>query len=188
MFSRLTIFTIIFLYPVFVFADSNVIKDSQSEKFFGEKFFRDHDISLYGVSWTKHLIYSEPAKTERFENQLWMVGISIDEEKKTKFLLGTLKNSYNKNCALVGLSKDWVEINQHFNFVGMYGYVGELPGGFTHCGDDGIYRSFEKTLGVGFAPYIWHGIRYSPKSANYFAANVGIIFPGIIAAVLEFKF
>lgn len=108
-------------------------------------------------------------------------------QKKTKFVLGALKNSYDKNCSLIGVSRDWTEINKYFDFVGIYGYVGEIPGiGFKHCGDDGIYKLFEKISGVGFAPYLWHGIRYSP--VNYFAANVGVIFPGIITAMLEFKF
>jgi len=182
MFSRFIIFSIVFLYPVFALADSNLIKDSKSEKF-----FKDHDISLYGVSWTKHFINESPDKIEGFKNQLVMVGISIDDAKKTKFVLGTLKNSYDNNCFVIGASRDWIKINKYLDFVGTYGYVGEIPGiGFKHCGDDGIYRSFEKVLGVGFAPYLWHGIRYSP--VNYFAADVGVIFPGVIAAMLEFKF
>ena len=83
MFSRFIIFSIVFLYPVFALADSNLIKDSKSEKF-----FKDHDISLYGVSWTKHLLNASPEKTEGFKNQLFMVGISIDDAKKNKICAG----------------------------------------------------------------------------------------------------
>lgn len=79
MFSRLIIFSIIFLYPVFALADSNLMKDIISEQF-----FRDHDISLYGASWTKHLVSASPEKIEGFKNQLFMISISVDDAKKNK--------------------------------------------------------------------------------------------------------
>ncbi len=106
MFSRFIIFSIVFLYPVFVLADSNFIKDIKSEKF-----FRNHDISLYGVSWTNYLLNASTNKTDGFKNQLFMIGISIDDAKKTKFVLGTLKNNYDNNCFVIGASRDWIKIN-----------------------------------------------------------------------------
>ncbi len=162
-----------FLFTNFAFADDR------------KSFFKDRDFSVYFLSWTKHI--NSDNKTEGFKNYAFMAGVSIDDARKMKLIFGSLKNSFDNRCTMIGISRDWVKLSNNFDFVGIYAYVGEIP--FTrceHCGDDGTYKSIKKHFNVGFAPYIWHGIRY--RATNHLSINAGILFPNIVSASLELRF
>ena len=47
-------------------------------------------------------------------------------------------------------------------------------------------NTFKKSTGIGFAPYIWHGISY--KIMDNIKINSGIIFPHVATINLEFVF
>ena len=150
-------------------------------------FFKKHEISIQTLSYVKHLGSNDPSLTEGFGNKLFVAGIGIDKEKKTKILAGFINNSFNDKCALLGVSRNWVKLSNRFDFVGMYAYVGEIPGiGCENCGNEGIYHTFRNGTGLGFAPYIWHGLSY--KITDNFKINSGIIFPTIATINLELAF
>lgn len=152
-----------------------------------KEFLKEHDFSIHTLSWTKHYINGNPNQTEGFNNHLFMAGITIDKEKRTKIVLGTLNNSQNNRCIILGISRDWIKINDYLDFVGMYAYNGEIPGvACEGCGNDGIYRTFKNHTGVGFAPYIYHGIRFN--ATKNLSINSGIILPGLFASTIEFRF
>jgi hypothetical protein len=150
-------------------------------------FFKNHEISIQTLSYVKHLGSNDPSLNEGFGNRLFIAGLSVDEQKKTKILFGFINNSFNDKCMLLGISHNWIKLSDKFDFVGMYAYVGEIPGiACQNCGNEGVYNTVKKSTGIGFAPYIWHGISY--KIMDNFKINSGIIFPHVATINLEFVF
>lgn len=57
---------------------------------------------------------------------------------------------------------------------------------FAHCGDSGTYHRIKELTGIGFAPYIYYGSKYSFN--QYISAKAGIIIPGIIVFNVQLNF
>lgn len=147
------------------------------------------EINLYSVntgSFVYHLLDNQGMYTEKFDNQFFSAERRFSEDSEYSLLLGTMKNSYGDRCLALGVRKDWKK-QSRWTFKGVYGYTGEFffeP--FSHCGDDGIYRSFKKTTGVGFAPYIYHAVQYN--FTDYFGVESGIIFPSVFVISMQWSF
>jgi hypothetical protein len=57
---------------------------------------------------------------------------------------------------------------------------------FRDCGDSGTYRTAKKITGVGFSPYIYHGLQYN--FTDYFGVETGIIVPAIFVMSVQWSF
>lgn len=165
-----------------------IIDISLAEEKINEKnFFKDRDVSLYFGSFMRHSLKKSYHGTENFKNYAVMLGVSIDDEKKTKVIAGTLLNSFNDRCAVLGIARDWIKLRDNLHFVGMYAYVGYAPfGGCQNCANKGAYEDIKKQFHIAAAPYIWHGLRYDVT--NHFSVNAGILVPGFVSATMEWKF
>ena len=72
-------------------------------------------------------------------------------------------------------------------FKGVYAYTGEFFfKAFRDCGDSGTYRTAKKITGVGFSPYIYHGLQYN--FTDYFGVETGIIVPAIFVMSVQWSF
>ncbi|OUV63431.1 MAG: hypothetical protein CBC79_01820 [Gammaproteobacteria bacterium TMED119] len=79
------------------------------------------------------------------------------------------------------------KIDQKIKFVSVYAYVGEfVADSFAECADDGIYQDIDNIVGLGFAPYIYHGINYN--LVHELSINGGLILPGVVSFTLEYSF
>lgn len=146
---------------------------------------KDMDFSLRTGAYVYHFLGNNGQYTEGFDNQFLTAGFGISES--SEILVGTLKNSYGDRCVFLGLGKDWHKFNDKVVFEGIYSYVGEFFfDEFRDCGRKGVYRSFDQNLGVGFAPYIYHGIKYHLTS--YLALEAGIVFPRLAVLTAVWKF
>jgi len=69
----------------------------------------------------------------------------------------------------------------------MYAYAGEFfADAFKNCGNEGVYKQFEKRTGIGFAPYIYHGLEY--KVFNNLSFDVGLILPTLFVSSFKISF
>jgi hypothetical protein len=146
--------------------------------------------SIYTGSFVKHIVYIDrppEGYNEYFNNRSFAFGMTIDEKKRTSIVVGALYNSYKGRCGTIGISRDWKKINDKMDFVGLYAYVGELPGlGFSrNCGNDGSYGTMERITGIGFVPYLYHGVRYN--ITPYLGVNMGLVFPHVFVSTIEWR-
>ena len=146
--------------------------------------------SLYTGSFVKHIVnIDRPPEgyNEYFGNKSFAFGMTIDEKKRTSIMVGALYNSYKGRCGIVGIARDWKKINEKMDFVGIYAYVGELPGmAFSrNCGNDGSYGTMERLTGIGFVPYLYHGVRYN--ITPYLGINAGLVFPHVLVGTIEWR-
>jgi hypothetical protein len=122
---------------------------------------------------------------ELFDNQLISLGVKVG--KSNEIVLGSFLNSYGDRCALLGLGKSWYNFSDKLSFEGLYAYAGEFfVDQFKHCKNQGIYGNFYKRTGVGFAPYLYHGVKY--KVTPIVALELGLIFPKIIVGTVRWQF
>ncbi len=147
----------------------------------------DPQYSLLAASFTYH-IYPPGQHTQYFDNELIALTRTVNQiEQIDRIVVGTLKNSSDNRCLMLGVGQDWQQINSKTKLVGLYAYVGEFFWhNFEECDDDGIYADLDNLLGLGFAPYIYHGIKYNftPQST----INGGLILPGVLSFALEYSF
>ena len=61
-----------------------------------------------------------------------------------------------------------------------------LKPGFRNCGDGGIYKTFKKKTGVGFAPYLYHGLEYD--ISKNISLETGLLLPHIYVISLQLNF
>ncbi|MCZ4061604.1 hypothetical protein O3W44_24385 [Pantoea sp. LMR881] len=150
---------------------------------------RASEINLYSVntgSFVYHLIGNHGLYTEKFENDYFSAERRFSADSPYSILAGTMKNSYGDRCIALGLRRDWITRSE-WTFKGVYGYTGEFfVDAFSHCGDEGIYRSFKNAVGVGFAPYIYHAAQYNVT--DYFGIESGIIFPAVFVISVQWSF
>jgi hypothetical protein len=139
---------------------------------FSQAFANDLDLySLDTASFAYHIYAPKEGDNQYFKNQLFA---------------GTFINSESNRCILLGMGKNWVRRNQ-WSFEGLYAYAGDFvftP--FEHCGDDGFYQDMKRATGIGFAPYIYHGVKYDVNS--YVSVRSGILLPGIVVMSLQLRF
>lgn len=65
-------------------------------------------------------------------------------------------------------------------------YRGFFFDAFSHCGDSGTYRTAKKITGIGFSPYLYHGLQYN--FTDYFGVEGGIIVPAIFVMSVQWSF
>ena len=142
--------------------------------------------SLNTGSFVYHAYNLDKTKqTQFFDNKYFSASIKVSDSNA--LVVGTFLNSYGNRCVLLGLEKNWHNFNNKLSFEGLYAYAGDFffeP--LDHCGDKGIYKKFKNITGVGFAPYLYHGIEYDIN--KIISLDLGIILPGILVASLGWKF
>lgn len=98
-----------------------------------------------------------------------------------------MKNSFDDRCIALGVRRDWASLGNGWVFKGIYGYVGEFFfDAFEHCGDHGSYKDFKDATGIGFSPYIYHGLQYN--FTDYFGIESGIILPAVFVISVQWSF
>lgn len=128
---------------------------------------------------------SSDVYNESFNNKLFTVSYKISD--KNEIVMGTLLNSYKDRCILLGVERNWYNFNSKLSFQGLYAYVGEFfVNQFSHCKDEGMYNIFKKHTGIGFAPYLYHGIKYD--IFPFVSIEAGLILPGIVATTMRWQF
>ncbi len=125
---------------------------------------------------------SVPEYTQYFSNDFLNFGIRLTD--KSYLSLGTLKNSFGDQMAMIGYRHIWHHFNDRIFVEGLYAYAGEFffPV-FSHAGDHGVYKEFKDKIGIGFAPYVYHGVDIAITS--YLTLEVGFILPFISIATLQ---
>ena len=126
-----------------------------------------------------------PGYTEMFNNQLVAAGFKVSDPGE--LVLGTFINSYGDRCMLLGYGRRWKDFNSKLSFEGLYAYAGEIGISQTNnCQDGGFYKTFNDHLGLGFAPYLYHGVKY--KLTSIVSLELGLIFPKVLAGSLRWDF
>ena len=148
------------------------------------------EINLYSIntgSFVYHLTGNKGQYNEKFNNQFYSVERKFSENSKYSVLVGTLKNSFDDRCLSLAMRRDWQSWDSGWVFKGIYGYTGEFFfDALSHCGDRGSYHAFKKATGVGFSPYLYHGMQYN--FTRQVGVEAGIIFPSIFAASMQWSF
>lgn len=122
---------------------------------------------------------------EGFDNQLVMAGMKLNKEYE--IVAGTIINSYGDRCAILGIGKNWYNYNSKISVEGSYAYVGEFfLHQFNNCKDSGTYENFSNLTKIGFAPYIYHGIKYKFHPIASF--EFGLIFPSVLVGTIRWEF
>lgn len=146
--------------------------------------------SIHVGSYVKHFIPKDNNFnfTEEFDNKFFDIEYKLDENKFfDRITVGTFLNSEENRCAVFGVQKDWKNITDKLAFEGMYAYVGEFFfDAFEHCADQGIYRKIKRFTGLGFAPYIYHGLEYSLN--KHISLEVGFVAPFIVVSSIQLNF
>ena len=123
--------------------------------------------------------------TQEFDNGLFALGFRIGP--KEYFKIGTLLNSFESRCFLVGVKRSWRNFDNKFIFQGFYGYVGEFFFDvFKDCANLGLYRTFEEHTSLQGVPYIFHGFEYS--FLPHMSVEFGLLLPGLFLATFEIRF
>ncbi|WP_237680789.1 hypothetical protein [[Erwinia] mediterraneensis] len=142
--------------------------------------------SLHTASFVYHPYGSDKKFTQYFKNEFIAIERRMDQDSDYSLSLGTLKNSEGNRCMLFALGKKWGEYKK-WSFEGLYAYTGEFFfDTFSHCGDSGAYHDLKKATGIGFAPYIYHGVKYDVN--DYIGLRSGFILPGIIVLSVQLRF
>lgn len=147
------------------------------------------DLDLYSIH-TASFVYHAFAPADRYEqffkNKLIAVERRMDSDSDYSLYAGTMINSEGDRCVLLGVDKKWAARNQ-WTFEGIYLYAGEFfAKTFSHCGDSGAYHDIQKVTGLGFAPYIYHGVKYDVN--RYIGLRAGVILPVITVLSVQIRF
>ena len=120
--------------------------------------------------------------TQFFENEYLSIGIKIYKNSYLSF--GTTLNSFGDRMAVIGFRTNLHTFNKKIHFEGFYAYAGEFFfNEFRHAGDHGFYFKFKEKTGIGFAPYIYHGVDI--KLNSFLTIEAGIILPIIPVVTLQ---
>ncbi|MDU2481227.1 MAG: hypothetical protein E7D34_25430 [Klebsiella sp.] len=129
------------------------------------------ELNLYSMntgSYVYHMTGNHGQYNEHFNNNFFSV--------ERKFSQVTL-----------GVRRDWLKNDTGWVLKGVYAYTGEFFfDAFSHCGDSGTYRTAKKITGVGFSPYLYHGLQYN--FTDYFGVEGGIIVPAIFVMSIQWSF
>lgn len=148
------------------------------------------EISLWSVntgSYVYHLTNNHGQYNEEFKNNFFSVERKFSNDAKNSLLVGTMKNSFADRCLTLGARRDWLKGDNGWTFKGIYAYTGEFFfKAFSDCGDSGAYRTAKNITGIGFSPYLYHGVQYN--FTDYFGVESGIIFPSILVMSVQWSF
>ncbi len=150
------------------------------------KYKKENKFSINTGSFIYHFYNpGENNYTELFDNKYFSAGINIF--RGLDLSIGTFKNSYGDRCAMIGVEKNWHDFNKKTSFEGFYSYAGEFFfKSFRNCKNQGVYKNFRNSVGIGFAPYIYHGVEY--KVTNNMSLKGGIIVPGLFTSTIHWSF
>ena len=141
-------------------------------------------ITVNAGSFIYHVVPTSKGSdyTQFFSNEYLSIGVKLSQ--KTYFSFGTTLNSFGDRMAVIGFKTNLYTFNERIHFEGFYAYAGEFffPV-FSHAGDNGFYQQFKDKTGIGFAPYIYHGIDI--KLNSFLTIEVGVILPVIAVATLQ---
>jgi len=167
-------FLLLFIITQLVLLSNSLAKDDKQR------------YTLRTGSYAKHILDDgDDDYNQDFENKFFALGIGVYEE--SEILIGSLKNSFDNRCLFLGYGTNWHNFNKKLSFEGIYAYVGEFfIEEFKDCGDEGFYRKSNERFNVGFAPYIYHGLKY--QITPYFAVESGIVLPDIAIASVIWSF
>ena len=149
---------------------------------------KDKKISFHVGSYTQHL-GANGDHVEGFDNNLFSIEYPINEYAPffDNFVIGTLENSIGDRCFMMGAQKTYFDLYDGLSFEGYYIYCGEFFFGlFAECGDDGVYQTIKEQTGLGFAPFIYHGLQFDMTS--YISLDVGLMLPSIMFVSLQYNF
>lgn len=136
-------------------------------------------------SFVYHAYAPEKKFNQYFKNDLFAIDKPL-ENSTYSVISGTLINSEANRCVLLGMGKSYWTYKS-WDFEGRYMYAGEFfLKAFSHCGDAGSYHDFKRLTGIGFTPYIFHGIKY--RFTKNFSTEAGVILPGIVVLNLNLSF
>lgn len=141
-------------------------------------------ITLNTGSFIYHVVPSSKGGnyTQFFDNEYLSIGVKIS--KKSYFSFGTSLNSFGDRMAILGFKTNLYTFNEIIHFEGFYAYAGEFFfKEFCHAGDQGVYKQIKEKTGIGFAPYIYHGVDI--KLNSYLTIEAGIILPIIPVVTLQ---
>lgn len=142
--------------------------------------------SIHTGSFVFHLYDPTGHYTQYFQNDLFAVERRFGAGSDYGLYAGTLINSRGNRCAMLGMEKVW-QRRGNWALEGIYVYTGEFFfDAFSHCGDAGVYRDHKKVTGIGYAPYIYHGVNY--HLTPYLGLRAGIILPAIAALSVQLTF
>ena len=149
---------------------------------------KDTKFSIHTGSYIKHIVPNGKGLNQKLGNKFFDIEFKLDNNKYfDKTLIGTFLNSEGNRCILLGVQKDWKNINNRLTFEGVYAYAGEFFfSTFEHCGDAGPYNKIRNKTGVGFAPYIYHGLEYGLN--KHISLELGFIAPLIAVSTIQFHF
>lgn len=149
---------------------------------------RELDLYAFNTgSFVYHMTGNTGQYTEEFDNQFFSVERKISADSKYSLIVGTMKNSFDDRCLSLGVRRDWVTSPAGWTFKGVYAYTGEFFfKAFSHCGDSGTYNTARDITGVGFSPYLYHGIQYDVT--DHFAVESGFIIPLIFVVSVQWRF
>lgn len=138
-------------------------------------------------SYVYHMTGNRGQYTEGFDNKFFSVERKISPQSKYSLLVGTMKNSFDDRCLSLGMRRDWATTDTGWTLKGVYAYTGEFFfKAFSDCGNSGTYNTAKKMTGVGFSPYLYHGVQYN--LTDNVAVESGIIIPLIFAASVQWRF
>lgn len=148
------------------------------------------ELDLYAFhtgSFVYHMTGNRGQYTEGFDNQFFSVERKMSPDSKYSLIAGTMKNSFDDRCLSLGVRRDWITSQAGWTFKGVYAYTGEFFfKTFSHCGDKGTYNTARDITGVGFSPYLYHGIEYNVT--DHFAVESGFIIPLIFVVSVQWRF
>lgn len=147
------------------------------------------ELNLYSMntgSYVYHMTGNHGQYNEHFNNNFFSVERKFSQDSKYSVLVGTMKNSFDDRCLTLGVRRDWLKNDTGWVLKGVYAYTGEFFfDAFSHCGDSGTYRTAKKITGIGFSPYLYHGLQYN--FTDYFGVEGGIIVPAIFVMSVQWS-
>lgn len=146
--------------------------------------------TLYSMNTGSFLFHIVPFDTEAnqyFNNHYFSVERKFSKESDYSLFAGTFLNSQNNRCILLGMRKDWYNVNNQLVIKGVYSYAGEFFfDAFEDCGDGGVYRTAKDRVGVAAVPYVYHAAQYNFN--DHFGVEAGFILPFILVMSVQWSF
>lgn len=153
----------------------------------GQTLNQSKKLSLIVGSFVYHAHKPHEELKQYFQNHLMTLQVRLPERANAKVFAGPFINSLGNRCFLLGAQKNWHQFDRRTTFEGVYAYAGEFFfDTFANRGAAGIYRRIKRATGLGFAPYLYHGVEFD--LSEYASLQAGVIAPGIVMATVQWHF
>jgi hypothetical protein len=147
----------------------------------------DTFISINTGSFLFHLVPFDTESNQYFDNQYFSVERKFSKNSDYSLIAGTFLNSQANRCFLLGVRKDWYQVNNRLVFKGIYSYAGEFFfDAFEDCGEGGVYRTSKENTGLAFVPYIYHAAQYNFN--DHIGVEAGFMLPFILVMSVQWSF